>query len=87
MKRLAIEWTKHLPEDKRGHFEQTIRNSWIVLDRLRMIIEERESEIQRKMSSPDFSHGSWSHENAFSLGQLNQLKKLKDLISIEKDSK
>jgi hypothetical protein len=84
MKRLDIRWTKHLPEEQRPGFEKMVRNSGLLLNRLEAIIAEEETLLYREIVSPDFNT-DWSGKHAFQLGRLNQLKKLKDLISLEKE--
>ena len=78
---LDTRWTRNLPEDKRKEFEGLVRNSTLLLTRLKEIIEEAEqSEISQSSSLSDFKDPNWPYKQAFRNGSLSQLKKLKDLI-------
>lgn len=82
MKSLDSRWTrhKHSPEERKD-FETIVRNSTLLLTRLKEIFEEREREVNEKaFTEKDFEDPNWSHKHAARLGRLGELKALKDLI-------
>jgi hypothetical protein len=81
-KRLAVDWTKHLPEEQKEEFEKSVRNSFHVLDRLFQIVEEKIAEVHDKESKEaDYSSNSWAYLQAHRNGKIEGLKKVKDLLS------
>lgn len=77
-----LRWTKNLPDDQsRKDLETIVRNSTILLTRLKQIIEDREkSLINLGLSLEDFKDSNWSHKQAHRNGGLNELKRIKELI-------
>lgn len=58
-----------------------MRNSTLLLTRLKDILEERERQINNlSMSADGFKDPNWSHKQAHNLGRLLELKLLKDLL-------
>ena len=76
---LAIAWTRNLPEDQKEQFEKAVRNSSTVLSRLEQILIEDEQMLLK--SVPNFDEASWAYHQAFNLGELARLRKLKELFS------
>lgn len=81
-RQLDTRWTRNLTDaTAKKDFEIIVRNSTLLLTRLKEIIEEAEkAEISQSGSYADFEDPNWSHKQAFRNGSLSQLKKLKDLI-------
>lgn len=77
-------WTKHLNssgKEAQEAFEKTLRNSTLVLNRLRQILDERENSInQQEFSISDYDSNSWHYKQAHRNGQRSMLKEIKDLI-------
>jgi hypothetical protein len=81
MKPLSTAWTQHLSGKDKDDFEVIVRNSTLLLTRLKEIIEESERALHSQSHSvSDFSDPNWSHKQAFRNGELARLKKMKDLI-------
>lgn len=67
---------------KRSDLEVSIRNCGHVLRILKEIIEREEKTIlSQERSASDFDTPNWAEKQAFRNGQLNNLNKLKDLLS------
>lgn len=81
-KPLNTQWTKQIADPKaKSDFEIIVRNSTLLLTRLKGIIEESEQSLLSQSGSiDDFKDPNWSHKQAFRNGQLSELKKLKSLI-------
>lgn len=84
MKALQVDWTKHLTDpDRREDFEKTLRNNTLIFKRLTDIITEWEQVIlSEDRSKTQYQSPAWSELQAHRNGNLETLKKLKDLISI-----
>lgn len=81
MKPLSSAWTRHLDGQAKDDFEIIVRNSTLLLTRLKDYIEENErSLLSLNTSADDFEDPNWSHKQAFRNGQLSGLKKMKELI-------
>jgi hypothetical protein len=81
-KPLDSRWTrtKRSPDEAKD-FEVIVRNSTLLLTRLKEILEEHEREIgNSSLNIKDFEDPNWSHKQAFKNGELTVLKQLKDLI-------
>lgn len=81
-KPLDTRWIRQISDkEAKDNFEKLVRNSTLLLSRLKEIIEERERELHAKaFSESDFDSSSWSHKQAARLGRLAELKAFKDLI-------
>ena len=82
-KPLVSLWTKHIsdPEQKKK-FEDTIRASTTLTQRLLEILEEEERALdQLTMSSQDFDSPAWAYKQAYRMGEKARLKKLRDLFN------
>lgn len=82
MPNLDSRWTQQIRDpEARKDFEVIVRNSTLLLTRLKEIIEESEREVQKSsLTLDDFKDPNWSHKQAFKNGELTVLKKFKDLI-------
>ena len=82
--KIPVEWIKHLPPQEKDNFETTLRNSTIVLDRLREILFEHLRSIETKeYSETSYENPSWACKQAFLNGrkaELTKLIKLTDFI-------
>lgn len=77
-----LRWTRDIADQKaREDFEAVVRNSTLLLTRLKQIIEEREkSLLNLGLSQEDFKDNNWSHKQAHRNGGLGELKRIKELI-------
>jgi hypothetical protein len=84
VKPLKLDWTKHLHDPQRKEdFEKTLRNSTLILDRLRTIMTEWEQSILAEETSKDqYTSGSWAMLQAHRNGNREIIKKVKDLTDI-----
>lgn len=80
-KKFSTAWTENLQGQEKEDFEMIVRNSTLLLTRLKTILEDNERQVQNSgLSLSDFSDASWSHKQAFRNGQTAVLRKLKELI-------
>lgn len=81
-KPLDLRWVNQISDkEAKDNFEKLVRNSTLLLSRLKEIIEERERALHSKaFDEKDFDSNAWSHKQAARLGRLAELKALKDLI-------
>ena len=84
--KLATVWTQGVKEQKqREDFETTVRNSTVALGRLYEILEEQEKSIMSQSSlSSDYSQTDWAFKQAHRNGQLETLRKIKELLEFIK---
>lgn len=78
-------WTKNLksPEEK-DRFENSLKGSKIVLDRLTELLTEEESEIDRSELNVDtYETSNWASKQAHKNGQRASLRKIKNLINLD----
>lgn len=80
-KGLSLAWTRHLRGQEKEDFEVIVRNSQLLLTRLKEIFQEKEIEVQNtQFSLSDFDSPSWALKTAYRNGQLALLKQFKELI-------
>lgn len=79
---LSSAWTQQIKDvEARKDFEVIVRNSTLLLTRLKEILEDRERQLTNSaLTLEDFKDPNWSHRQAFRNGCLSELKKLKELI-------
>ena len=81
MKPLSTAWTQKLAGEKKADFEVIVRNSTLLLTRLKEILEEKENALLSLSSSvSDFEDPNWSHKQAYRNGTLTMLKEMKELL-------
>lgn len=82
-KSLSLAWTKHLTTPKeRKDFESLVRNSTLVLSRMKAILqEELETQLKQETTTSDFEDPNWPYKQAFRNGTKASLHKLKDLFN------
>jgi hypothetical protein len=80
---LPVQWLCHLPQGKeRQELEQHIRNSTLVLGRLReIILKEIEGIDHWENNSNYYDNPSWSHKQAHMNGQRSSYQDLLRLLS------
>jgi hypothetical protein len=80
-------WTRHIRDPvKKADFEKVIRNSSLLLSRLKEILEEEKRSLDSQDASLEsFSDPNWPYKQAFNLGQKARIEKLISLISLEKN--
>lgn len=79
---LSLSWTKHLKDEtQKQNFEDLVRNSTIVLGRLREVLLEQRDELSRKeLTEKDFDVPNWSERQAFRNGDRARLEKVLNLL-------
>ena len=76
-------WTSHLKtKDEKEHFERSLRDlttspQW---KRLQEIVLAKKKEIEDKERQGDYTDASWSHKQAHTNGQLQELTFILKLI-------
>lgn len=80
---LPLEWLKSLHTDKeRQDFEEVLRNSTMVVDRLIELLDEWDAELTNKdLKETDFDTPNWEVKQAARIGDRRRIKKLRDLFS------
>lgn len=80
---VSLKWFKGERDKKvRDTFEKMLRNDGVVLGRLRDVIDELRSEIERQETSiEDFDSPSWALKQASRLGEKRGLNKVRDLLT------
>lgn len=79
-KTLSIAWTKNLPDDKKADFELVLRNSTLVLGRLKAILQDELRSTYDAETMKDFEDPNWSHKQAFRNGDRARLRKVLNLL-------
>lgn len=80
---LASEWVRSLSTQKEmDDFEEVLRNSTMVCDRLLAILDEWEAELDSK--DVDFATPNWEYQQAARIGDRRRIRKLRDLFSFRK---
>lgn len=84
---MKLIWFKDVLNDPKAKqdLELTIRNSTLVLGRLREILEDQLRELDRQEMTPDYKEASWSHRQADRNGYRRHCKETIDLINIERE--
>lgn len=83
LKPLSTAWTQGLQGQQKADFESMVRNSTTLLKRLREIIEEKTTVINKQTYSvDDFKDPSWGYKQAFRNGELSQLSKFLEIITL-----
>lgn len=81
-KPLSLVWTKHLKSDEQKQtFEQSIRASTTIVNRLREILDEEERALDAQtIGVKEFDNPSWAYKQAYRLGEKNRISKLRELL-------
>lgn len=82
---MYVEWTKHIkdPDDK-SNFEQQILSAKPVLQRLKQILEEKESSIDRSETSIlVYDTPNWAERQAHKNGNRESILFLKKLVDLD----
>ena len=81
-KEISTEWLHHLKnEDEKNEFKQLLQNSKRSLGRLKTIMKQREEQLINEATRPsDFDTAGWDTRQAYRLGRLNELQKIKELL-------
>lgn len=84
MKKLPVVWAKHLPKDEQEEFFEYVRHNHRLLSRLRQIIDDKISVIERAEANEetyrDAGYAYWqAHQNGREAA-LKDLRKLTDFL-------
>jgi uncharacterized protein YukE len=79
-------WTSHLTGDSKKEFERTIQGSTVALRRMKEILRQYESEIQRhELSLAAYDTPSWPAKQAHINGMRQAYQRVADLLAFIKD--
>ena len=85
MRNLALVWASHIKDsEKKKEFQEYIRNSRGVLERLTQIIDQELAEAN-KTREDDYDTASWACKQADRNGQIRVLNKLRLLTDLGED--
>lgn len=78
-------WTKNLKtSEEKERFENTLRGSKIVLERLTQMLDEEQTGIdQFEMTTASYNSPNWAEKQAHKNGQRAMLRKIKLLINLD----
>ena len=80
-------WTAHIRDKERKEtFANTILNSRIIADRLRVITQEEIEAIERSEGSDQYDSPSWSHKQAHRNGYYRAMKLLQKLLDFDQET-
>lgn len=86
--KIAVKWFKHLKGNDQKDFEVTLRNSTLVLGRLREILQEDLRGLEKvEMSESSYENPSWAYNQAHINGRKAELTKLLQLTDSIGDSR
>lgn len=80
MSNLNTVWTKGLSADRKENLEKLIRNSHIVLSRLKEIVEEDLESLQ-KVNESDYESQNWAYRQAHLNGKQDYARQMLRLLS------
>lgn len=79
---IPLAWTRHLKGKDKEDFEIVLRNSTLVLSRLKTILEDELLELQKQEINPSaFETPNWPYLQAYVNGRKSQIKNIIDHIS------
>jgi hypothetical protein len=75
-------WTKHLPEHEREQFNNYLRQSRPIFERLRDILKEQEQRTDElETSIKAYDNPNWSHKQAHRNGSKEMMRQVQMLIN------
>lgn len=83
---MKLAWFKEVLNDPKAKqdLELTIKNSSLVLGRLKEILEAELRDLDNRQTSSDYKDASWAFKQADANGDKRRLKWAIDLINIER---
>lgn len=80
---IAVEWIKNLRTDKeRTDFEEVLRNSTMVADRILELLDEWENDLNAKdLREADFDTPNWEVKQAARIGDRRRIHRMRELFS------
>lgn len=83
---INTELNRHVPEDRKKEFEQTLRASTTLLDTLAKVLNERMTAILSEQGrSSDYDSAAWPFKQANRNGRYNAYQELLALFTFKKD--
>lgn len=78
-------WTKHLKDkEDKDKFEASIKHSKWVLDRLDIVLDEMQRNVEAtEISAKVYDKPNWSHWQAHHNGYKNCIQSIKKLINLD----
>lgn len=80
MANLNLRWTKGLSKDRKENVEKLVRNSHIVLSRLKEIIDEDLRDLN-KYTETDYDNPSWGFKQAHINGKQEYARQMLSLLN------
>ena len=81
----STEWFMDISPDRKEGFEQTLRNSTLILRQLSHILDRWEEDLNSAESKlSDYDTPSWEAKQAHRNGDRSRIRKLRDLLSFHK---
>ena len=84
--KLNLRWLKGLAKDRTESVEKVIRNSHIVLTRLKEIIEEDLKELNKSNES-DYENNAWAYKQAHVNGKQEYARQMLSLLAFLEERK
>lgn len=82
MKPLSLDWFKDVPPEKKASMEEVLRNSTIMAEQLRKIVDAWEDELNRtELTLKDLDAPNWTIRQAARIGDRTRIKKLRELLN------
>lgn len=78
---VQLDWIKDLPPNEKEEFIKSLRNSKIVLDKLREIVYNRGIKTE-DVKSVDYDSPSWSHKQAHQNGKREAFQEVIKLLEV-----
>ena len=77
-------WSSHLPKEEQDRFQNIVRHSSQVLERLKDIIEEAEQQLENsELTIEAYNNPSWSHKQAHKNGLKQAYRNIKKIITLD----
>ena len=77
---LNLRWVKGVPKDRVENLEKLVRNSHIVLSRLKEIVEEDLKDLN-KHPEADYSNPAWAFKQAHENGKQEYARQMLSLLN------
>jgi len=83
-KPIPSDWIKHINQDqgKREDFEKTVRNSFLVLSRLKDLLDEKIDQTRlSETRENNYTDPSWAYLQAHRNGKMEGFLKIRELLN------
>lgn len=81
---MLVDWTKHLTGDAKTQAEKEIRNSVFVVNRIKELIKEYDTDLYRTETNPaTYDSPSWACKQAHINGRRQELNRFLQLFTLD----